>query len=66
MKKNIDYFTPEIIEFEKQYEEEMSEKFPPRKEESYCYDCENPAHLCICAPMCGDCLVPITDCGCKP
>lgn len=35
------------------YEEEMSKKYPPR-DENYCFECENPPHLCICSEvLCG-------------
>ena len=36
------------------------------KTQDYCGDCGQVEWLCICHPYCGDHLVPLGQCSCKP
>ena len=36
------------------------------KTQDYCGDCGKVEWLCICHPYCGDHLVPLGQCSCKP
>jgi len=42
------------------------EKVVELKTQDYCGDCGQVEWLCICHPYCGDHLVPLGQCSCKP